>query len=48
MKPDKGRAMPVSLVRLRAFKQNRPTLYNSNIKTIIQRRFLYFFLKQDH
>lgn len=48
MKPNKGRAMPVSLIRLHALKQNRPTLYNSNIKTIIQRRFLYFFLKQDH
>lgn len=48
MKPDKGRAMPISLVRLHAFKPKRPTLYNSNIKTIIQRQFLYFFLKQDH
>jgi phosphatidylglycerophosphatase A len=26
--------------------QNRPTLYNSNIKTIIQRQFLYFFLNK--
>ena len=46
MKPDKGKAMPVSLIRLHALKQNRPTLYNSNIKNIIQRRFLYFFLNK--
>ena len=47
MKPDKGRAMPV-LSGFMRLNQNRPTLYNSNIKTIIQRQFLYFFLKQDH
>lgn len=42
MKPDKGRAMPVFLAGFMRLNQNRPTLYNSNIKTIIQRRFLYF------
>lgn len=46
MKPDKGRAMPVSLIRFMRLNQNRPTLYNSNIKTIIQRQFLYFFLNK--
>ena len=46
MKSDKGRAMPVSLIRLHAFKPKPTTLYNSNIKTIIQRQFLYFFLNK--
>ena len=37
---------PFLLSGFMRLNQNRPTLYNSNIKTIIQRQFLYFFLNK--
>lgn len=48
MKPDKGRAMPVSLVRLHAFKPKPDQLYIIPILRLLYNVGSFIFLKQDH